>query len=211
MGKWNLILFWNLNISFNINPFSLDKTLVYQVFRVILTFTLTNVKAEYDVARYCQLVPKGTKFPSFDSCQTYYTCLNANEIEESSCSDTQIFNKDTQSCVTGSCNLLADDTNPCSGIHKDFAAHPNDCRWWHYCEYGKISHSATCPSGQYFNGHSCVFGKCEETTEEVKDLCKIMQNDQFFGDFDDCTKSQKCRANAPIAKNYCANGYVSFI
>lgn len=177
-----------------------------------MTFILRNVKAEYDVARYCQLVPKGTKFPSYDSCQTYYTCLNENDVEKSTCSGTQVFNKDLQKCVNqheGNCKALSDEKNPCEGLHATFAKHPKDCHWWHYCENGKVAHSATCPSGQYFNGKSCVFGKCGEEEVEVKDLCEIMPTGQFFGDFDDCTVWQKCQTNGAISQGKCVNKNVS--
>lgn len=177
---------------------------------VILTFILVNVKAEYDVQRYCQLVPKGTKFPSFDSCQTYYTCLSAYDIKESQCPNGEIFDKDQQSCVIGDCSTAVK-TNACKGVHKDFAAHASDCRVWHYCEDDEIVHTATCPSGQYFNGNMCVYGKCEdENDDEVKNLCKIMQINQFFGDFDNCNAWRKCKNQAPIAVGHCPGNTVSF-
>ncbi|KAM7356277.1 peritrophin-48-like [Cochliomyia hominivorax] len=168
---------------------------------ILLIFNVNYITAEYDVAKYCQLVPPSTKLPSLENCQIYYTCLDSNTPKESKCFGTDVFDKDEQACVPKEqSDCLYGINSPCEGLNGTFTKDPKECRLWHYCLDGKSVNSGFCNKGQYFDGEMCVSGTCtyenvnvdDGKVTEVKYICNIMQNNQFFGDFDDCRSWQKC-------------------
>lgn len=187
----------------------------------ILAFVLTNVNAEYDVAKYCQLVKIGTKLPSFDSCKTYYTCKGSKEFTKEECPDKQVFNKDDADCIPESqSNCKIGVTNPCEGKDQTFATDLENCRMWHWCVGGKSAGKGTCLTGQYFNGTACVNGKCVNenfgskvgTVTEVKNVCNIMKIGMFFGDFGNCATWMKCVANdTPPKQGKCDINYFGYV
>ncbi|XP_065360552.1 peritrophin-48-like [Calliphora vicina] len=173
------------------------EILVASVAIILATFACQMSNAEYDAATYCPLVPVGTKFPSFQSCQTFYTCQANNKVVESSCPGSDVFSKDAQSCVSASsANCYNDVANPCENKDGTWVPDSRDCRMWHYCSKGAIAGSGSCANGQYFDGTAgmCVNGKCPNSggSTEITNLCQIMQNNQFFGDFDNCATWHKC-------------------
>lgn len=116
-----------------------------------------KVFGDYSVLQYCQLVKSGTKLPSSDSCQKFYSCQSANKITEDKCASTEVFDKDTQSCIVKKLK---------------------DCK----LDYDK-------------NG-------------DIKNICDIMENDIFFGDFKDCQKWHKCKQDKPMSTGKCPEDYV---
>lgn len=186
---------------------------------VILAFALTNVKAEYDVEKYCQLVPRFTKLPSFDSCKSYYVCKTPNKPTKEDCPNNQVFNKDKGACEPekdSNCKYGA--KNPCTGKDEGFATDLENCRMWHYCKNGESQGSGTCLTGQYFNGEMCVNGKCpydyvgkSSATTEVRNICNIMKVGLFFGDFDNCATWRKCFVDKPIQEGQCDKDHTGYV
>lgn len=176
-----------------------------------LAFVITNVKADYDVIKYCPLVPKDTKLPSLDSCETYYICKSSKEFTKHECPNGQVFNKDKANCVPksqGDCKIGA--TNPCEGKDQTFATDLQNCRMWHWCVNGKSEGSATCPTGQYFDGKACINGKCVNENfnnnvgvTEVKNLCSIMKAGMYFGDYDNCATWKICNTDKKLSQGKC--------
>ncbi|XP_065362210.1 peritrophin-48-like [Calliphora vicina] len=176
---------------------------------VLLTCVPSKVNAEYNVAKYCQLVPVGTKLPSFKSCQTFYTCQTNNKVNETICAGADVFDKDLQYCVTksqGNCYFHLG--NPCENEDATWVPDGKKCGIWHYCSKGQVLGSGSCGPGQYFDGvtKQCTNGKCDNivatTTSEITNLCQIMQNDKFFGDFSSCNVWNKC-INSKLSTGKC--------
>ncbi|KAM7357677.1 peritrophin-48-like [Cochliomyia hominivorax] len=164
-----------------------------------------GVMADYDVEKYCQLVPDGTKFPSLDSCQTFYTCQPDGSTLKSNCPNNNVFDKNAQSCVTSSDGTCALKDNPCKGFNGEFAADGRDCHKWHYCLNGKSESTGLCPKGQMFDNklQSCTYETCssDNNQDDITNICIIMQDGQFFGDFDNCTVWHRCSGLKKEDKN----------
>lgn len=184
---------------------------------VFSVFFLSVVKAEYDVASYCQLVKNGTKLPSLKSCHKYYTCLKEDgEFVESSCEDSEFFDKNKQDCQPAdTVKCFVPEENPCEGHHEIFMSDRKDCRLWHYCENGVSLGSATCPKGQKFDVHeqSCVYGTCHNINDdgsiELTNVCDIMPIGIFFADFENCAFWHKCTTDTNKLSVRCPRGFVS--
>ncbi|XP_037815877.1 peritrophin-48-like, partial [Lucilia sericata] len=188
------------------------KNLHFMLVPILWAFVpITKINAEYEVSKYCQLVPVGTKLPSLESCQTFYTCLGQKQVAESKCAGDDVFDKDLQMCVprtNNNCHVNIE--NPCENQDDTWVGDTKDCSLWHYCSSGKLIGSGSCALGQYFDDtiKSCVNGKCPynmETSGEINDLCQIMQKDQFFGDFQDCAVWHRCNGSG-MNKGKCEHG-----
>nr|AAD25103.1 peritrophin-48 precursor [Chrysomya bezziana] len=185
------------------------KTLTATLALILLAFA----QADYDVASYCQLVQSGTKLPSLDSCQNYYTCVSNGLPTLSSCSSGYVFNKDSQQCVpTGSFNCFFGVANPCQNQDKKFVPSAKQCNEWHYCLAGAIAGTGTCKEGQIFNfaKQSCVYGECSNTGNNILDspnlsVCQIMPHGIYFGDNTNCSTWHKC-SGMEEKKGTCPNG-----
>ena len=189
-----LLLLTNiLHISF---LFFLANSLLASVAIVLLASYAT---ADYNAAKYCQLVPVGTKLPSLTSCQTYYICQNNRQVMAVNCTGTNIFDKDYQECVPASVGNCASG-NPCANRNKVWVSDANACGVWHYCVNGAVIGSGMCPNNEVFNDASqqCQYGQCSNTAMTdnglplVDNVCSIMQNEKFFGDFNNCHEWHKC-------------------
>uniref|UniRef100_A0A1I8NQ39 Chitin-binding type-2 domain-containing protein n=1 Tax=Stomoxys calcitrans TaxID=35570 RepID=A0A1I8NQ39_STOCA len=167
---------------------------------VLVVLTAHGASATYNVSEYCQLVTPGTKLPSLDSCQTYYTCQSGGGYIPSACSGTENFDKNSQSCKASSnsvCNIGLD--NPCSNVKTEgWVTNPNDCTGWIYCKNGATAGSGPCPNDQMFSysKQQCIYGKCTNNNQggdvQIENLCEIMPNYVYFGDFEDCSAWHTC-------------------
>lgn len=161
---------------------------------IILLFT--SVQAAYRPEVYCSLVPVGTKLPNLDDCNQYYTCVSSNMVNADKCPNNQVFNKDSQNCITTPNGSCPSSTNICENQEKKWVPNPDICGGWYYCANGIISGQGSCQADQYFDyeKQSCRHGKCSvnDNNGGVGNICTIMPNGQFFGDFNDCKKWYKC-------------------
>ena len=117
-------------------------------------------------------------------------------VNAATCPNNQIFNKDSQSCITtptGSCESF---TNLCENQDKKWVPNPNVCGSWYYCVNGQIAGDGSCKTGQYldYDQQKCRNGPCSVVGNSggVSNMCVIMPNGQFFGDFNDCKTWHKC-------------------
>ncbi|XP_075161261.1 peritrophin-48 [Haematobia irritans] len=178
---------------------------------VLLALMANGASAAYNVSNYCQLVQPGTKLPSMDSCQTYYTCQSNGAYVSSACSGTENFDKNSQSCKAASTTpCVTGLDNPCSALKGDlWVPNPNDCTGWVYCSDGKNAGSGPCPNNQIFSytKQQCVYGTCTNSDEVViQDLCEIMPTNIYFGSFEDCTAWYTC--NPDLTSGNCKTGLV---
>ncbi|TMW47743.1 hypothetical protein DOY81_007170, partial [Sarcophaga bullata] len=166
---------------------------------VVIVLLASYAAADYNAAEYCQLVPVGTKLPSLTSCQTYYICQNNGQVSAANCIGTNIFDKDYQECVPASVGNCASG-NPCAHKNKIWVSDSNTCGVWHYCVNGSVIGSGMCPNNEVFNDASqmCQYGQCSNTVMTdhglplVDNVCSIMQNEKFFGDFNNCHAWHRC-------------------
>lgn len=139
--------------------FPTDKILrTSLVFKILTLVFVTNANAEYNVAQYCQLVKVGTKLPSSDNCQSYYTCFSADIVISAKCSGSDIFDKNAQGCV------------------------PKKLK---SCKINSIKNGV------------------------IENLCDIMENEVFFGDFEDCQAWHRCNNDKTMSTGQCPDNYVS--
>lgn len=166
-----------------------------------MAVSLNGAMAAYNVTHYCQLVETGTKLPSLDNCQTYYTCLANGGYQEDNCLSSQAFNKNTQSCQAASMvGCTAGAANPCENKNDGWVQDPSNCVNWIYCSKQQQSGSGSCPVGQYFSNDKgqCIWGQCTNMDDtngeltEVANLCELMANNKYFGDFEECNAWHMC-------------------
>ncbi|TMW47742.1 hypothetical protein DOY81_007169, partial [Sarcophaga bullata] len=155
---------------------------------VAIVLLFSSVQAKYSPQEYCSLVPVGTKLPDLGDCHQYYTCVSPNEVNAAKCPNNQVFNKDSQSCITtpnGSCDEI------CENQHEKWVPDPIVCGKWYYCKNGNNVGYGHCKDGQYldYDKQTCRNGQC---SGGVSNICLIMQSGQFFGDFNDCKTWHKC-------------------
>lgn len=162
-------------------------------------------QAEYNVTHYCQLVKPGTKLPSLDSCENYYTCLANGQITADSCGSGQVFNKDVQQCGIYKCF-----DNPCQNEHKKFVPSFTKCGEWHYCENSSSSGVGSCPKGQIldYDLQSCKHGDCSKNGGDTVNDCQIMPNGIYFADTKKCENWYKCNG-LDKKEGECKDGNVS--
>ena len=166
---------------------------------VAIVLLASYATADYNAAEYCQLVPVGTKLPSLSSCQTYYTCQNNKQVVAANCTGTDIFDKDYQECLPATVGNCASG-NPCANKNKMWVSDANTCGVWYYCLNGVVIGSGMCPSNEVFSdaAQMCQYGECSNTAMTdhgsplVDNVCSIMPNEKFFGDFDNCHAWHKC-------------------
>nr|P91745.1 RecName: Full=Peritrophin-48; Flags: Precursor [Lucilia cuprina]AAB38414.1 peritrophin-48a precursor [Lucilia cuprina] len=178
---------------------------------------IATVNAEYNVAKYCELVKIGTLMPSMISCQDYYICRLNNQPIPVKCGANTVFDKDTQGCVPeAQANCILSLDNPCENKDRTFAPSSKACNEWHYCLNGNIVANGSCQPGQIFDAskNSCIYGACNSDDDDsnsdftpVLNICDIMQNGQFFGDFENCQNWQKCN-NGRLQKGICLGNLV---
>ncbi|XP_061402719.1 peritrophin-48-like [Musca vetustissima] len=184
---------------------------------IVMAICLNGATAEYDVARYCQLVTTGTKLPSLNDCQTYYTCQADGSYQTSTCLNSQSFDKNSQSCKPSSTvTTCIDALSPCANVAGEgWVQDPENCVKWIYCKNQKQSGSGTCPTKQYFSNEAggCIYGTCTNANDEdggfteISNLCELMANDVFFGDFESCDAWHKCTSGT-MKSGTCNTGLV---
>lgn len=151
--------------------------------------------------KLCQLVPAETKLASFSSPQIYFTCLSAGGSVKSTCPDDDVFDKNTQTCVATSqeTSNFSNESNPCQNKNNTFVANSRGCNWYSYCLNGEIFSNDTCKFGEIFypqNG-TCINGICGDSVNNLFEICKIMPNELYFGDFENCHDWHICSGGKP--------------
>ncbi|XP_073840044.1 peritrophin-48 [Musca autumnalis] len=192
---------------------------LYLGLALFMAVSLNTAMAAYNVTHYCQLVQTGTKLPSLDDCQTYYTCLADGSYQESSCLTAQSFDKNAQACKPASTvPCTAGVENPCENQQVNtWVQDPQDCTKWMYCKNQKVDGGGSCPDGQYFSNEkvACIYGKCTNSNDdddgdgltEIANLCELMANNVFFGDFEECNAWHKC-IDGKMTNGTCNSGLV---
>lgn len=159
---------------------------------MLLAFT----NAEYEIEKYCKLTQPGIKLPSSDSCEEYYTCGLDEKPSKETCPSNLVFSKDAQGCVPVSeGNCFFGFSNPCQNKHREYSYSSKGCNWYSYCYDGKVANNYTCPAGQRFNAaqNICVNGNCGSSKQSaVLDICNIMPENVYFGDFENCRAWYQC-------------------
>lgn len=128
------------------------------------------------------------------NCNRYYTCQDEipNAIPHE-CLESEYFNVEQGSCVTGSCS-----DSPCipkckfESTTPGYLAHRTDCN--KYYLYDTIGNPVqfSCPSNYYFNGEDCV-----ADPNECCDPCLVFCESQDINVAEplDCSRFYHCRAN----------------
>lgn len=173
----------------------------------------SQAQADYNPLLYCPIVKTGTKLPSLDDCHKYYVCDSSNQVTTGVCPSGQLFNKDSQGCVTTTTGACTNTDNPCDGLNGKWVPDAEYCRIWHYCKNGEIVGSGSCKEGQIFDfaKQQCVNGACSingDNSAGVGNICQIMPNKQFFGDFNICTTWYKCDGLS-LQQGQCPSNMVS--
>lgn len=191
------------------------KTVLASVATILFALVIQNANAEYNVAQYCQLVPSGTRMPSFDSCQNYYTCNSDGTVTAASCTSTQSFDKNSQSCTASSAvNCYYGLSNPCANKNNVFVPNVSNCNGWIWCANNAQKGSGNCGTGQVFDAvkGACVYGSCDNdgtgnSANDVQNVCEIMKSGAWFGSFDNCARWNTCN-NLEITTGLCQSGLV---
>ncbi|KAM7356303.1 peritrophin-48-like [Cochliomyia hominivorax] len=190
----------------------------------LMLLVLGFAHAEYDVGKYCQLVKTNTKLPSLTSCQTFYVCQGSNQYMTLFCPTGTYFNKNSQSCETSNDSCSNGVHNPCFNHNNQFVSDSKYCNEWHYCLQNAIASSGECPPGQRFSyeNQSCIYGECSgasiggnnnnnnvnsNNNNEIGNICQIMPEGQFFGDFNNCSNWHKC-INMEDRRGHCLHRLV---